>query len=174
MRALHFGGMNVCVLQFSFLKDVLAHMLKDALLHPPIWSYESTFGASCVRLRVCCPCVCCTIPWGQTPALGSPAQAFLPPFLVPVAFRRHPSHSPIRSNDSIWSWCSQTLLVHVGQVPTKTLAKPQECRGAGTTTSLDGTPLPNVVQYIKDGKVDLVINIPEVRIPMPSTDGRDG
>lgn len=49
------------------------------------------------------------------------------------------------------------------QVPTKTLAKPQDCRGSGNTTALDGTPLPNVVQYIKDGKVDLVINIPEVR-----------
>eukprot|EP00904_Undaria_pinnatifida_P012342 jgi/Undpi1/8238/HiC_scaffold_25.g10708.m1 len=46
-------------------------------------------------------------------------------------------------------------------VPTKTLAKPQDCRGSGNTTALDGTPLPNVVEYIKDGKVDLVINIPE-------------
>ena len=49
------------------------------------------------------------------------------------------------------------------QVPTKTLAKPQDCRGSGNTTALDGTPLPNVVEYIKEGKVDLVINIPEVR-----------
>lgn len=48
---------------------------------------------------------------------------------------------------------------------TKTLAKPMEFAEAGssTATALDGSPLPDVVEYIKEGKVDLVINIPEVR-----------
>lgn len=52
------------------------------------------------------------------------------------------------------------------QVPTKTLAKPRDYRSSANEApqcALDGTPLPNVVEYIKEGKVDLVINIPEVR-----------
>lgn len=51
-------------------------------------------------------------------------------------------------------------------MPTKTLAKPKDYRSSGNEApqcALDGTPLPNVVEYIKEGKVDLVINIPEVR-----------
>lgn len=53
------------------------------------------------------------------------------------------------------------------QVNTKMLAKPSDVPTGGNASAappcaLDGTPLPNVVQYIKDGKVDLVINIPEV------------
>lgn len=47
---------------------------------------------------------------------------------------------------------------------TKTLAKPPECKGSGSSSALDGSPLPDVVEYIKQGKVDLVINIPEVRM----------
>ena len=55
------------------------------------------------------------------------------------------------------------------QVDTKTLAKPPECKGSGsnTATALDGSPLPDVVEYIKQGKVDLVINIPEVSFCAP-------
>eukprot|EP00903_Cladosiphon_okamuranus_P012119 g11371.t1 len=47
-------------------------------------------------------------------------------------------------------------------VETKTLAKPQDFTDAGSNTATaDGSPLPDVVEYIKQGKVDLVINIPE-------------
>lgn len=53
------------------------------------------------------------------------------------------------------------------KVTTKMLAKPQDCKGSGNATALDGSPLPDVVEYIKDGKVDLVINIPEVSTAMP-------
>lgn len=57
----------------------------------------------------------------------------------------------------------------LGQVKTRTLAKPRDLKGGQTNgpgCALDGSPLPNVVEYIKEGKVDLVINIPEVR-PLP-------
>ncbi|CAM9239741.1 unnamed protein product [Pylaiella littoralis] len=46
-------------------------------------------------------------------------------------------------------------------VDTKTLAKPPDCKGSSSTPALDVSPLPDVVEYIKQGKVDLVINIPE-------------
>lgn len=47
------------------------------------------------------------------------------------------------------------------------LAKPADCCSGGNANTspacaLDGSPLPDVVEYIKAGKVDLVINIPEV------------
>lgn len=72
------------------------------------------------------------------------------------------------------SFCRACLVLL--QVDTKTLAKPPKCKGAGdgTATALDGSSLPDVVEYIKDGKVDLVINIPEVHMEIAQMDNTQG